>query len=684
MLGSLWRIMARPHTWSLPALLVPAQLVLWPALGRTPARPVQVVAFVAVCLAVGVALAFRRTRPVPALVAVCAGIGLAGWVAPAEQQWFLPGDAPVVIALADMIALYSVAVRCERRTLLWACAGVVTFQMVVSVTQGGDELLLDVFGDAVTYAFVAALGRIRRRWNRARADAARRLAMAERARVEAETTERNRLARELHDVTAHHLTSIVVNAQAADFLAEQRPDLRGEALAFASLTGRETLGALHRLVEILPEGGPGESEPTLTELAASFRALGQRITLRLPDGEPPAAIATAMHGIAREALTNTLRYAPGGSVTLLFTYGGERAFGGEYAGTHDGERAFDGEYAELIIEDDGRSGESAGAAGLGGGRGLAGMRERAAALGGTLEAGPRGDGWRVCARVPAAPDVPGKGAGSRSEGVVDAVLAAATLIVPLTGLAAEADEGLEPAVSVLVLLALVAHALPLLWRRTRPWPAFAAVAVTGWLGPLLVATVLPVGLSWLFLFGTGAELAAVYAVAAWSRRQERAWIALVLGMLSPVLAFAVPAAMQPIAGMTGPPSKVLLTAVYAIFGVMLASVPTTLAWLAGHASRRRRDARRDREEGGVASATAQAEARARGERARMAADLRQAVLRHAAEVPAAAERGDLEGVLGAARESLTAMRAMLDGLRPPGPASAVARPESEGVSSSSG
>jgi signal transduction histidine kinase len=652
-------IMARPHTWLLPALLVAGQLTLWPGLSRSPVDPVPAIAFAVVCLVTGAALVLRRTHPVPALAGVVAGTTIAAWVAPGEQQWLVPGDAAIIIAAAGLIALFSVAARCSRRTLLLCWAAVVTVQTVPSVVDGAGDLFLEVVADAAAGALVAALGRIRGRWTRARADAVRRLAAAERARLEAEVTERNRLARELHDVTAHHLTSIVVNAQAASFLGDQRPELRQESLAFAARTGRETLASLHRLVEIMPTGGAEEREPALTELAEVFRALGQRIILRLPGGEPPAEIAAAMHGIAREALTNTLRYAPGSAVTILFRY--------------------DGEEAELVIEDDGTTAGMTGAAGLGGGRGVAGMRDRAVALGGSLDAGPRDGGWRVRARVPFAAPAPERGWIPRSQVVVDTALAVLTLIVPVAGLAAEVgDGGLNPAVAVLVLLAMLVHVLPLLWRRTRPWWVFAAVAATGWLGPVLTATVLSGGRGWLFLFSAGAELAAVYAVAAWSARRERAWLALVAGVLSPALVLVTLLMTEPddLAGPVGALAGAMLAAVYMFLGILLLSVPTTLAWLAGSTARQRRDLRRRREEDGVAAVTAQAEQRARGERARMAAELREAVLRHAAEVPEAAGRGDLAGVLGAAKQSLTAMRTMLDGLP--------AAPGTGGVPSSSG
>jgi hypothetical protein len=98
-------------------------------------------------------------------------------------------------------------------------------------------------------------------------------------------------------------------------------------------------------------------------------------------------------------------------------------------------------------------------------------------------------------------------------------------------------------------------------------------------------------------------------------------------------------------------------------GLVLA-VPMGIAWAAGRAARTRRDQRRNREESGVASVTALAGLRAGAERARIAEGLRAAVLRPAAALPQAADRGDLDGVLTAARLALTAMRSLLDNLAP--------------------
>jgi signal transduction histidine kinase len=670
--------MARWTNWLIPALLAAAQLALWPGLklGGGSLDPVRVAAVVAIVAVVTGALGFRRRSPVAVSAVVTAALGLGTWVLPG-QEFFAPADALSVLAIADFVALFSVAVRCSRRTTVVVLVALVVWQSVLLVFPGGftADYPAEVAVVACLYAVVAAAGRIRGRTVAERAATVRRLADAERARLEAAEAERRRLARELHDVTAHHLTSIVVNASAAQFVGDQRPELRAEALDFAARTGRETLVALHRLVEVLPSGAdlPADAVPSIADLADDFRHLGQVVTVEIT-GEPPPRVAEVLHGIAREAMTNTLRYAPGGAVRLLCTYG------------PDG--------AELLVEDDGPAVPSA-AAGLGGGRGLTGMRDRATTLGGSLEAGPRrpGPGWRVRAVLP-----PGPARRLRrwlgSHLVLDAGLALLTLLLPLSGVAVLIEEGdPAPAAVTLILLAALAHAAPLLWRRHHPWTVLAVVLLTGWFGPLLAATdVTPDDESWIFLFSFAPALVAVHTVAARGARPGLTWLAPVLALMSDALAVSVLVALEPPAvgdpQLDEPAMRLFMVAFLAVLAAVALSLPFAGSWLAGHASRRRRQRRHDREEGAVAMATAEAAWRAGHERARIAAGLRTAVLEQAGAVPRAAEAQDLDAVVDSARAALTAMRGLLDGLGTRNAVSLVhppaARLDEEVPSSSSG
>jgi signal transduction histidine kinase len=199
--------------------------------------------------------------------------------------------------------------------------------------------------------------------------------------------EQARIARELHDVIAHSVSMIVVQAAAADDVFEERPDQARDALRSIERAGREALGELRRLLSGVRPGlaaEPTEPQPGLArleELAESVRLGGLAVTVR-QEGEPadlPVGLDLSAYRIVQEALTNTLRHARATRAEVTVVYGTDSL--------------------EVDVRDDGR-----GAAGNGdgsGGHGLVGMRERAALLGGTLEAGPHpGGGYRVHARLP--------------------------------------------------------------------------------------------------------------------------------------------------------------------------------------------------------------------------------------------------------------------------------------------
>ena len=637
--------------WLLPVVLVVGQLLYWPGmllLRGDPVPPLPAAGVAAACLLIGAGLGRRRERPAPAFAVVLAGTVLATLAAPTGRQWFETGDALVVIGAALPVALFSVAVRAPARTTLCAFGAAVLWEGVLAAVQVGlgPDYPLTVVLAAVVHGVVAALGRRRGRWNAERAAAARRLVAAHQAERDATGTERRRLARELHDVTAHHLTSIVVNSSAAQMLGEQRPDLRAEALDFAARTGREALADLRRLVAIMPAAAPSADEPDLTDLAEGFRALGQRITLDLPDGGPPPEVAAVAYGIAREALTNTLRYAPGADV--LVTWSDTRAG------------------AQLVIEDDGGTTP---VTGLGGGRGLAGMRERAAAAGGTCEAGPRpGGGWRVRLVLPeAGGTVRASYRWLRSQVLIDAALIAMLLLAQAGGVLLAVEEGLTPAATALVVLALVAQTVPLMWHRRAPWRVLAATVLIGGLGVLLVpAGVVPAGLGHVFVPSCLPGFAAAYAVAVRGVRPGLTWLAApavaVPWALALSLLLSLDVAGDPAAGGQAPLTTAVVTVLLTVIMAIALLVPATICWGLGFTRRRRRDRLWRQEEGGVAVALEQAAFQARLERLRVAAGLHEAVLRYAADVPGAAERGDLGGVLGASRQALGAMRSLLDGL----------------------
>ncbi len=201
--------------------------------------------------------------------------------------------------------------------------------------------------------------------------------------------ERTRIARELHDVVAHAVSVMVVQADGATYAVHTNPELAERAVKTISSTGREALTELRRLLGVLrSEDGNEERTPqpgttSLNELAERVRLVGLPVRLKL-NGELdglPAGIGLGIYRIVQEALTNTLKHAgAGASASVQVTRVGEQV--------------------ELDISDDG-FGTPPQLVGVSGGNGLIGMRERANVFGGTLDAGPRpGGGWHVHAVLP--------------------------------------------------------------------------------------------------------------------------------------------------------------------------------------------------------------------------------------------------------------------------------------------
>ncbi|MFD9813861.1 sensor histidine kinase [Streptomyces sp. NPDC059080] len=211
--------------------------------------------------------------------------------------------------------------------------------------------------------------------------------------------ERARIARELHDVVAHNVSVMVVQADGAAYVLDSAPDQTRQALETISGTGRQALAEMRRLLGVLrtgeqPESGEYVPQPgveQLTDLIDQVRGAGLPVDFRV-DGTPrplPSGVALTAYRIVQEALTNTRKHGgPDVGATVRLTYG-------------DAE-------LELLIEDDGRGAqrelyEEGGADGLG--HGLIGMRERVGMVGGSLEAGPcDGGGFRIDAVLPLRPE----------------------------------------------------------------------------------------------------------------------------------------------------------------------------------------------------------------------------------------------------------------------------------------
>jgi signal transduction histidine kinase len=328
-----------------------------------------------IALAAAQSMPFLRRRQQPAAVLALTGAALAVKYAAGLNIW--SAGAAVLAAAYGLGAYGSSIVRRVGRALA-ACA-----LLAVFITLPADRGSHD---PAVACALLAiALGM-------GEATSAHRDTAAAAAR-HAQDMERARLARELHDVVAHQLSAIAVQAGAARLASAGDPQAAVAAIAAIERQARGGLTELNQLVrELRPtaDTGPGTSpQPRLGDIPGLIERAGEagmRAELRV-DGEPralPPAVELAGYRVVQESLTNAIRYAAGAAATVRLAY------------RDDG----------IIVEvtDDGPGAAAAAAAIRGGGAGLAGLRERARLLGGQLEAGSAAErGFAVRAFLPGPP-----------------------------------------------------------------------------------------------------------------------------------------------------------------------------------------------------------------------------------------------------------------------------------------
>jgi signal transduction histidine kinase len=362
------------------------------SLGRSPDwRPLDPLAYL-LLVAGPAALLVRRRWPARVLaVTVTCGLAYAARTYPEGPS-----------SLANFPALWTVALTLPRRTA-WVAAG------GTALAVAGTELFL--YGDTMfegepLYAAVTVFAamwwgeavRARRAYVAELRDRAER---AERTREEEARRrvdeERMRIARELHDVVSHTIGVISVQAGVASHLLERRPDKAAESLAAIRQASDEALGELHAMLGVLRDGGGGAGDggaaplspaPGLGELDALVaQAAGAGLEVQVSlEGEPrrlPPAVDLAAYRVVQESLTNVIRHARAGHAHITVRHADGRVV--------------------VEVTDDGRARPGNGSGdGNGSGKGILGMRERARALGGTLEAGPRpGGGFRVLATLPA-------------------------------------------------------------------------------------------------------------------------------------------------------------------------------------------------------------------------------------------------------------------------------------------
>ncbi|WP_443059632.1 sensor histidine kinase [Streptomyces sp. NBC_00443] len=329
------------------------------------------------------ALVFRRRAPMTVL-AVTGAVSLIESVT---------GDPRAPVAMSAVIALYTVASTTDRTTT-WR-VGLLTVTVLTGSAMLAGPLPwyaqenLAIFawtgigataGDAVRSrrAVVTAIRERAERAERTREEEARRRVAEERLRI----------ARDLHDVVAHHIALVNVQAGVAAHVMDKRPDQAKEALAHVREASRSALNELRATVGLLRQSGDPEAptEPApglvrLDELVGTFRSAGLQVEVARADQGTtlPAAVDLAAYRVIQEALTNVQKHAgPDAKAEVSVVRVGPNV--------------------EITVLDDG-AGEDDTVDG--GGHGLLGMRERVTALRGTLTTGPRyGGGFRVHAILP--------------------------------------------------------------------------------------------------------------------------------------------------------------------------------------------------------------------------------------------------------------------------------------------
>jgi signal transduction histidine kinase len=328
-------------------------------------------------------LLVRRIWPVPVfglVLAAAAGAGL----------W----RADAVDGAALLVALYTVASMRPRRVALGCAAVLEAAGVIALLVHTGSHWWFDAI--FLSGMFAAALGlglyyAARRAYLAELHDRAERLERERDQQAElAAAAERARIAREMHDIVAHHLTVMTTLAEAAIATSATSPERSTEVMRSVAATGRRALADTRRLLGVLhqrpgQEGGALEPVPDLAQLDTlieQVRSAGLDTTLEISGEAPdmPAGAQLAVYRLVQEALTNTLKH--GGtdaraSVRLRFLPGELR----------------------IDVDDDGSGSAAPAPASVGGG--LPGMRERVRAYGGDVQVGPRRPaGWAVSARLP--------------------------------------------------------------------------------------------------------------------------------------------------------------------------------------------------------------------------------------------------------------------------------------------
>ena len=324
--------------------------------------------------------AVRRTRPLAAAAGAYAG-------ALVLNLWLTTFNESILPFATVLVATYAVGrFAAGHRGLVTAAAGLLVCLGVVLYEPGTDPFPL------LLMAFAFGLGRAVAQRSRLAAELHETLAQAQETReaeaVQAVADERRRIARELHDIVAHSVSVMVVQAGGARRIADQDPARAAEAARRIAGVGDEALREMGRLLGMLHAGAAPVPpvEPLgvggLERLVERARSAGVPVTLRIEGrrSAAPEGVERAVYRVVQEALTNVLKHAPGAATEVVLTFGPAAL--------------------ELsIVNDAGRAANHL----RGAGRGVEGMAERVRLAGGELRAGAQpGGGFEVRARLPLA------------------------------------------------------------------------------------------------------------------------------------------------------------------------------------------------------------------------------------------------------------------------------------------
>ena len=341
-------------------------------------------------------LLLRRHRPL--LAWRIATVALLLVAVPIRELQPLPVTAAGVLTYGAV--LVTIGSRCQVSTTV--AVGVVTLAGVAAMSEAVEVIGLgepEIAGPG--WALVAAclvVGQILRSRRRTEAQLADQQRQTEQERAaRAILQERARIARELHDVVAHHMSVIAIQAEAAPLQTPDAPEAVKADLAQIRATALEALTEMRRILGVLREGDtPDAAAPQpgldrLDDLLASARAGGLHVTLAgPPPTDVPPGVGLSAYRIVQESLSNAMRHAPGADVTVALDDHGDQL---DVSVTNGPARRPTDREPDVAV--------------AGAGIGLTGMRERAAMLGGELLAGPTADGgFAVTARLPLHPTDP--------------------------------------------------------------------------------------------------------------------------------------------------------------------------------------------------------------------------------------------------------------------------------------